>query len=246
VNPWLALIGAEAKMVVRDTAGLVIPLGLPVLILIMNGLGNQGEVIPGTGGRTVLDVYILPVVLTMVVATIGVVNLPSFLSAYRRAGILRRLAVTPAHPMMVLVAQAVTSLVQTLLGIAVALVVAVLAFDARLPASPLLAFAVFGLASLAMYAVGLLVAAVAPTANSSVAIGLVAFFGMGAVGGMFGGTGALPDVIARVGEVLPFGASVHALGTAWTGNAPSLLHVASLATAVVIAGLVAARVFRWE
>ncbi|MBM7786659.1 ABC transporter permease [Tenggerimyces flavus] len=246
MRPWLALVGAEMKMVARDTGGLVIPLGLPVLILVMNGLGNQGEVIPGTGGRTAIDLFILPVVLTMVVATIGVINLPSFLAGYRRAGILRRLAVTPTPPMRVLVAQLVTSLVQTLVGIAFALLVAVLAFDVRLPASPILAFGVFGLAALAMYAIGLLIAALAPTANSSVAIGLVAFFAMGAVGGMFGGTRALPDVLARVGEVLPFGAAVHALGTAWAGNSPALLHLVSLAAATVIAGLVAARFFRWE
>lgn len=48
--------------------------------------------------------FVLPLVLIMVIATIGVVNMPSFLAYYRRAGILRRLAVTPASPVMVLVA----------------------------------------------------------------------------------------------------------------------------------------------
>ena len=55
-------------MVIRDTAGLIIPLGLPLFILVMQAISiedTDAEVAPGA---TVLDVYVLPVVLTMVVA----------------------------------------------------------------------------------------------------------------------------------------------------------------------------------
>ena len=114
LRAWAALVVAEGKMVVRDTAGLVVPLGLPLLILVMYGIGDLNDaVVPGSGGRTVLDLYVVPLVLTIVVGTIGVVNMPSFLAYYRRAGVLKRLSVTPASPAMVLVAQVVVSAAQT-------------------------------------------------------------------------------------------------------------------------------------
>ncbi len=170
-DAWVALVVAEAKMVVRDTAGLVVPIGLPLLILVMNASATSDVEIPGTGGRSALDVYVLPLVLTTVVATIGVVNMPSFLAYYRRTGILRRLAVTPAAPAMVLVAQLVVSALQTALGVVLAVGVAVGVLGAMLPAHLAVAVAVLLLAALAMSAVGLVVAAVAPTPHAAVAVG---------------------------------------------------------------------------
>lgn len=249
LRPWLALTGAEMRMVVRDTAGLVIPVGLPMLILVMNGLGvgDQGaEVLPGTGGLTVFEVYVMPLVLTMVVATVGVVNMPSFLAHYRKAGVLKRLAVTPAHPAMVLAAQVVTSAAQSAVGVVLALGVATAVFDVGLPGDPGLALGVFVLATLAMYALGIVIAALAPSANAAVAIGLIVYFAMGATGGMFGSVQSLPDPVARVGEVLPFGAAVQAVSAAWMGNVPEPAHLLSLAVAFVVGGALATRSFRWS
>ena len=243
---WAALVVAEGKMVVRDTAGLVVPLGLPLLILVMYGISDVNTVVvPGTGGRTVLDLFVVPVVIAIVVGTVGVVNMPSFLAYYRRSGVLKRLSVTPASPAMVLVAQVVVSAAQTALGVALALLVATTAFGARLPASPGVALGVLALSAAAMYAVGMLVAAVAPTPNASVAIGLVVFFGLGATGGMFGDVSNLPEPVARLGEALPFGASVQALGDAWAGAPVEAAHLVALGATVVVCSLVAARFFRW-
>ena len=244
---WGALVLAEARMVARDTAGLVVPLGMPVLILVMNGIAFDTDVVvPGSGGRTAFDVYVLPITLTFVVAMVGVVNMPSFLAAYRRTGILRRLGVTPASPVMVLVAQAVVGVAQIALGVAVAGTVAALAFDASAPASPWAALGVLALAVAAMYGVGMLVAAVAPTPQSAVAIGLVAFFALGAVGGLFGPRENLPDALAQVGGVLPFGAAVDALTATWAGAAVPASALLGLVAAAVVPGAVAAVLFRWE
>lgn len=243
---WVALVRAEATMVVRDTAGLVMPFGMPLLILVMYGISEATEiVVPGSGGRTAFDVFVVPVVLAIVVGIVGVINMPSFLAYYRRAGVLKRLSVTPASPAMVLVAQVVVSVAQTALGVALALVVATTVFDARLPASPGAALGVLLLAAAAMYAVGMLVAAVSPTPNAALAIGLVTFFAFGATGGMFGDPSNLPEAVARVGELLPFGAAVQALGDAWAGRTVEVTHLAALGGTVVVCSLVAARFFRW-
>ncbi|GAA3647169.1 ABC transporter permease [Nonomuraea antimicrobica] len=241
---WGVLLVSELKMVARDTAGLIVPVVLPMLILVMNASGAGGQAV--AGGRTALDVYVLPLVFTMVVAMTGIVNMPSFLAYYRRTGILRRLAVTPASPAMVLVAQVAVGVLQTAVGVAAAWLLATLAFGARPPADAGAALGVLVLTTAAMYAVGMVVAALAPTPNSAVAIGLVLFFALGALGGMFGGQDGLPDVLATAGEWLPFGAAAEALSLTWLGHPVEPAHLIGLGSTVLACGGVAAVFFRWE
>jgi len=213
----------------------------------MNGIAfDTAQVLPGTGGRTVFEIYVLPVTLALIATLVGVVNMPSFLATYRRTGILRRLAVTPASPAMVLVAQAVVGVVQIALGMAVALAFAFWQFGAQGPAHAATAAGALALTVAAMYAVGMLVAAVAPTPQSAVAIGMVLFFAMGATGGMFGPRENLPDAVATVGGVLPFGAATHAIAAAWAGLPVPGSVLVSLVASTVVAGALAALWFRWE
>lgn len=245
LNAWVMLVRSEAKMVSRDTAGLIVPIGLPLLILLTSASAASAENVAGSG-LTGLEAYVLPLVFTMVLASIGIINMPSFLAYYRRTGILRRLSVTPASPAMVLISQIVVSVLQALLGISVAMAVAMLAFGARLPESPGTALGVFALAMASMYAVGMIVAAAAPTPNSAVAIGLIAFFALGALGGMFGGRGNLPGPLGEIGGYLPFGAAADALGAAWMGAAVTPAQVLSMGITVVIGAGVAGALFRWD
>ncbi|GAA1490307.1 ABC transporter permease [Brachybacterium sacelli] len=238
------LVLSEAKMVVRDTAGLIVPLGLPLLILLTSA-GSSGEQVI-TAGRTALDLFVLPLVITMVLTMVGVLNMPSFLAYYRRSGILRRLALTPASPVTVMAAQVIVSILQSVLGITLALVVALTVFGARPPVDLLPALGVLALAAAAMYAMGMIVAATAPTPNSAVAIGLIGFLLLGATGGMFGGLQSLPEPIARIGGHLPFGATVEALGAAWAGQPVGAAPLLSLVAAIVVGVTIASWLFRWE
>lgn len=243
---WLRLIQAEAKMVIRDYAGLIVPLGLPLLILVMQGISIEERGQEIAEGVTVFSYYALPVVISMVVATIAVINMPSFLATYRKTKLLRRLAVTPASPAMVLVAQMVVSFIQVVLGIGLAFAVALIFFDAALPLAPLTAAGVLLACCAAMYGLGMIVASIAPTPNSSVAIGLIAFFGIAALGGMFGPADNLPEVLQTVGSWLPFGASVEAFQSAWLGEAVEAQNWVVLGGSAVVGAGVAAALFRWE
>ncbi|MCH1882465.1 ABC transporter permease [Agrococcus sp. ARC_14] len=240
---WM-LVVSETKSVARDTAGLIVPLGMPLLILIMSASAASQSA--GASGLTGLELFVLPLVLTMVMTMIGVVNMPSFLAMYRRMGILRRLGVTPASPALVLVAQAIVAVAQAVLGIALALAVGGLALGARPPMEPLTVLGVGALVMAAMCALGMLVAAIAPTPNSAVAIGLVLFLGLGAMGGMFGGPDALPEPMQDAAPWLPWGAAVDALANAWAGAPVEPASLLVLGATVAIGGVVAALLFRWE
>lgn len=250
IDAWARLTLTEGKIVARDTAGMVIPIVMPLLIMVMAGLGVTEEDRALTAsqynGMSVLEGYVVPMTLAMVVALVGVVNMPSFLATYRRYGILRRLSATPAHPMMVLVAQVLVSVAQTIVGVGLAVGVAVLAFDLELPGDVPVTLAVLALTSFAMYGLGVLVAAVSPTPNASLAIGLIGFFAMMALGGGFGSRDALPDRLADIGGYLPFGAGMDVIGAAWVGESPDGWQLLVLAVAAVVGVAVGVRFFRWQ
>ncbi len=242
---WGQLVLAETRMVVRDTAGLIVPVGFPVLLMVMNGLGQDGDqLLPG--GSTVMNAIIMPLTVSMVVALVGVVNMPSFLASYRKYGILRRLAVTPARPVMILVAQMLVSLAQVLLGVALMMAIGAAFFGVTLPERLGWSLLVMALLIAAMYGIGTFIAAVAPTVNSALALGLVAFFLMLALGGGFGPMTTMPEVLQTIGAALPYGAGNAALGAAWAGGQPETAHLVTLAVWAVLTGGLAARFFRWS
>ncbi len=242
---WGQMFLAEARMIVRDTSGLIIPVGLPTLLMVMNGLGQDADqVLPD--GSTVMNAIIMPLTITMVVALVGVVNMPSFLSMYRKYGVLRRLAVTPVRPALILVAQMLVSLAQVLIGVGLMVAIGGAFFGVTLPVSLGWALLVGALLLAAMYGIGTLVAALAPTVNAAIALGLVAFFLMLALGGGFGPIAALPEVLQTVGQALPYGAGNAALAAAWVGEQPEPQHLVALGAWAVVTGGLAARLFRWS
>lgn len=60
-------------MVIRDTAGLIIPIGMPLLILITSASAPTGETV--RDGFTAFDLFVLPIVFVMVIALVGVINM---------------------------------------------------------------------------------------------------------------------------------------------------------------------------
>ncbi|MEU3271349.1 ABC transporter permease [Saccharomonospora sp. NPDC006951] len=245
---WLRMIQAEVKMVARTPVGVLLPLALPLLLLVMNGisLADSEAGVPGHPGLTVLDVHLVPVVLTLVVTMIAVMNFPSFLATYRKTGVLRRLAVTPASPAMVLVAQMVVSFVQVLIGLAIAFAVGVLLFDVNPPTDVPMSALVLLACAVAMYSVGMIVASISPSPNAASAFGLVAFFGMAALGGMFGHVENLPEPLAEIGSRLPFGAAVEAFQSTWLGQPVAWENWASLGITTILGIGVMTALFRWE
>ena len=109
-------------------------------------------------------------------ASLGLTGVPMVIGQYRERGVLRRLGVTPVRPLTLLLADLTVWAAAAVLS--VALVVAVVRFAFHVPAPAesgwFILSVLLGIASL--FAVGLLAAAVAPTARSSAGIGWLLFF----------------------------------------------------------------------
>ncbi|MGW0515876.1 ABC transporter permease [Crossiella sp. NPDC003009] len=241
---WRALVLSEARLLWRDPGGLVLPVALPLLIMVMNGMGAKALTPPGA--IRAFDTLATPVALGMIVATTGLVNVPAVLVAYRTTGVLRRMSATPVSPVVLLGAQVLVNLALSAFGITLALTVAALAFDLRAPAAPLAAGMALLLGVFANYALGVLLAAVVPSANAVVGIGLVAFFATFAAGGGFLPAERLPGWLAAIGEFTPFGAMLRAMRDAWSGAGFSVFHLVVLAALGVLLTALSVRLFRWS
>lgn len=242
----LALTAAEFRVIMRDTAGFLIPLGLPVILLAAMGMNETYRETVIAEGFTIVDLFLLPSSLIMVVAFVGLTNLPSFLTTYRRGRVLRTLAVTPIHPGTVLLAQTFVSVVQTLAGVTLVLAVAIGLMGAAPPQSPALAALAYALGAAAMIAVGLLIAAVAPSTNTAIAMGMAAFFAFGALGGMFGPTDTWPTALRVAGEFTPYGATTINLRAAWLGDGLEVAPTVTLLVTTLVAAALALRLYRWR
>jgi ABC-2 type transport system permease protein len=244
MNEIRALIVAEAKLLFRDPITWLAAIVLPAAILLIFGsIFAPHRPDPALGGLRWVDTF-APSLVVITTATLAIQTLPIRLATYREKGILRRFSTTPARPAALLAAQLVIYTVTAILGLILLIVVGKVAFDIPLPANPIGYIAAFGLGMAGLLAIGLLLAAFAPSAGVATAIAVPLFFVVMLLGGVYLPRFLLPDVLVTIGEFAPPG--VQGLQDAWLGAAPQLLPLVALAGITVVAGTAASRFFRWE
>jgi ABC-2 type transport system permease protein len=237
----------EAKLMLRDVAGLSFVLLLPLAVLVVFGLPESSrQPSEDLGGIVPINTTLPSVALLLAFGMVGFFSLPAYLGDYRKRGILRRLSTTPIRPLTLLVAQIVVNLTLALFAVVLVIAVGMSVLGMEFPKSfPWLVVSlILGITSL--FSVGLLIAAVAPSAQAAQVIGHIPFWPMAFVAGMWIPKELLPDVISRIGDFTPLGAFREAVQTAWVGATPQAEHLIVLAATTVIAGVAAAKLFRWE
>lgn len=236
----------EARLFLREKAGLVWGVGFPLVLLIIFGnIPAFRQPSKALGGLTYLDAYV-PILAVFVLAMLAVNAMPPILAGYRERGVLRRMATTPVGPSRVLAAQLAVNFALSVVTLIVMLGVAWLAFGVSLPRQA----AGFVLAALltaaALLALGLLIAAIAPTGRGANAIGALLFFPMMFFAGLWLPRAAMPPVLRDVSDFTPLGAAVQALQDSIAGHWPHPLYLGVLVAYALVFGVAAARLFRWE
>ncbi|HLR94934.1 MAG TPA: ABC transporter permease, partial [Jiangellaceae bacterium] len=191
------------------------------------------------------DIY-LPVVLGMAIAAVGITTLPQYVASYREKGVLRRFATTPLGATRLLVAQILVQGLALVVAVALAVTVGMVLFDISAPSNIVAAVLAVVLALVGVAAVGMLIAALAPSARVATGISMLVFFPLLVVAGVWTPGPAMPDVLATIGEYTPVGAGVQGLQEAFAGNWPSMLQIVVPLVWAVVAGSLAAKLFRWS
>lgn len=234
----------EAKLLTREPAPWLAAVLLPTVVLVAIGILFAPEIPdPQLGGQRYIDLFV-PSMVVLSLASIGVNTMPGRLARYRERGVLRRLSTTPASPAALLVAQLLINAVIAIAALVLLIGVGNLAFGIPLPKDPLGFVVAFTLGMSSLFALGLLIAAVAPTTGAATAMFLPLFAAVMFLGGVYLPRWLLPEFLVRIGAFTPPG--VQGLLDAWSGKSPEVLPLVVMGAITVLAGWLAARTFRWE
>jgi ABC-2 type transport system permease protein len=233
----------DAKLLLRDYATWGAAVVLPTAILVILGLvfGNAPDAY--LDGRGFLDVF-TPSLVVLTVATLSVNTMTTRLASYREQGVLRRLSTTPVRPATLLVGELVVNLMATIVAVTLLVVTASLLFGVPWPQNVPGFLLTIGLGTSALFALALLFAAVVPSAAAATGLGLVVFFAVMFLGGVYLPRFLLPDVVNQIGAFVPPG--VEGLQDAWLGSPVDLAPLVIMGLITIVAGAIAARTFRWE
>ncbi|WP_326564079.1 ABC transporter permease [Micromonospora peucetia] len=240
------LTATETRLFFREPMLVFFTLGFPPLLLaILGAIPTFREPEATLGGLRVIDLY-TPIIVAMGVAMFALNSLSQLFATYREKGVLRRMRTTPVKPKVMLGAQLLMSTIMSVVTMLVVLAVGRLAFDVSLPRQLPAYLTGYLLTALAMFAIGLLVASLAPTGKSAGAIGTLLFFPVVFFAGLWVPRDNMTGALRTISDFTPLGAGVQSLQDATAGHWPQLLHVAVMLGWTIVAGGLAARYFRWE
>ncbi len=246
------LLRTETVVWLRDFGSVFFGILFPSVILLGVGFAIPGMRDPITDappdspwyGVTPIATY-LPTVLAMAVGTLAVMSLPVTFATFRDKGVLQRLSTTPMRPQAIIVAHLVINVVTTLVGVALALVVAQLAFGIVRPTQLGVVLLAFALGMLSMFALGMLLSAVVSKPSTANAVGSLVYFPLLFLSGLWTPGPIMPDVVRQIGQFTPMGAAAQAMDTGWFGEGFPLLQCVVMVAWTVVLLPLAARLFRW-
>jgi ABC-2 type transport system permease protein len=246
MNGFSKLAYIEARLFLRETGAAIGVFGLPVSLVIGFGLiPGFGDPQKGLSGQIGTQ-YIASISVAIVLAVLGLTGVPMVIGQYRERGILRRLGATPVRPLTLLLADLTVWAASAIVSVALVIAVARLAYHVPAPAATgwFVLSVLLGMA--ALFALGLLVAAAAPSARSSAGLGWLLFFPNMFLAGVYFPTENMAPVMRQIGNFTPLGSALHAVRDSWMGLAPRPEYLGIMAAYAVISAALAARFFRWE
>jgi len=236
----------ETKLFLRETSAAIGVFGLPVALIIGFGLiPGFGDPKKGLSGQIGTE-FIASVSVAIVLAVLGLTGVPMVIGQYRERGILRRLAATPVRPLTLLLADLMVWTASAIVSVALLIAVARWGFGVPAPheAGWFVLSVFLGIA--ALFSLGLLVAAVAPTARSAAGLCWLLFFPNMFFAGVYFPTEEMSPVMRQIGNFTPLGSALHAVRYSWMGLAPRPEYLGIMAAYAVVAAALSAWFFRWE
>ncbi len=237
----------EALLYLREPMATFFTLVFPLLLLFLFGsiYGNR----PNSffGGRGTVDVS-TPAYMAIIIGSTALMSIPIGMSTYRERGVLRRFRATPLRPGAVLFAEITIHYVMTLFGAVLLVVAARLVYHLNFGGNVLLVLLAFTLSTLSFFAVGFLLASLAPTARVAYILGMVLYFPNLFLSGATFPKEMFPETIRSIAQFIPMTHVVALLQGLWFGEpwGQYVTATAVLGGLMVAGAVVSALTFRWE
>jgi len=241
------LVSTNLRLYLRDPISTFFTLGFPPMLVLLFGAMYGNKPIAQLGGYGSMDIS-MPAYTAMILGTVGFMGVPIAISGYRELGVLRRFRTTPLRPVTYILADVVTNLTMTLLGMIGLVAVGRLLYQVRMEGQVISVLAAVIFSGLAMFAIGYVIGGLVPGARAAQVVGMVIFYPMMFLSGASIPLELMPETIRRIANFLPLTYAVRLLRGLWFGEAwrVHLGEVAVLGAILLVATAVAARFFRWE
>jgi len=235
------------RLYLREPIATFFTLAFPPMLVALFGAMYGNDPSSLFGGYGSMDVS-MPGYTALILGTVGFLGVPITISSYRELGVLRRFRASGLRPVTYIAADVVANLIMTLIGMLALVVVGWLLYRVRFEGQALELIVAVILSGLTMFAVGYLIAGLAPGARTAQVVGMVIFYPMMFLSGAAIPLEVMPESIRTVANFLPLTYVVKLLRGLWFGDSwgEHLLETAILGGVLVVSTLLAARFFRWE
>jgi ABC-2 type transport system permease protein len=236
----------EARLAWRQPAGMIAGAGVTLLLLVIFGeIPAFQQPSASLGGYTPFEIYI-PILMCTSITLVAMTYLPGPLVSYRELGILRRLSTTPVPAYWVLAAQLIVQTIIMTITLALLVTVSIASFGISAPKDPAGMVLALALCLAALFAIGLAIAALAPTSGAARGLMAAALYPMLFFSGLYYPVQLMPALIQDISNYSPLGAATQAIGGTWVGQAPSVRSLLVLAGYAAAFGILSKRFFRWQ
>jgi ABC-2 type transport system permease protein len=235
------------RSLLREPVGLFFAvIFAPALVLILGLIFDNGPD-PTFGGRSFIEAT-LPAFPSLVLAITGVLLVPVSHLTLRESGTLRRLRLTPLRPATFIAADLTVNFLIGMTGMIAALAVGWLAFgvDPSDNIAAVLLAAALGL--IAFLALGYTLAGIYPSSGAATGIGNILMLLLMISSGAFIPLETMPDGVQEIMNFSPVRHFADLMQGLWEGDGWSTLlrPTAVLGAMIIVFGVLATALFRWE
>jgi len=237
----------EMKLFLREPFLGFFTLIFPLLMLFSFGTAFGNKPKDYFGGHGMVDISV-PAYAAIVIAMTAFLSLAIGLATYRERGVLRRLQLTPLRPYAVFVSQVCVLFLMTAVSMLLLIGAAKLVYGMRFQGDVISVLAAFALSCFSFFALGFVLAGLAPSARTAQIIGMVVFYPMLFLSGATIPLESMTETLKHYAKVLPLTHVVTLLRGLWVGESwgQHLTEVIVLAALLVVGIVVSAKTFRWE
>jgi len=242
-----ALTATLLRSLLREPVGLFFAvIFAPALVLILGLIFDNGPD-PNFGGRSFIEAT-LPAFPALVLAITGVLLVPVSHLILRESGALRRLRLTPLRPATFIAADLTVNFLVGLAGMIAALATGWIAFGVAPPDNLAAVLLAAALGLIAFLALGYTLAGIYPSSGAATGIGNTLMLLLMISSGAFLPLETMPEGVQKVMSFSPVGHFANLMRGLWEGDGWStlLLPIGVLSAMIVVFGVLATALFRWE
>ncbi len=237
----------ELKLFTRYFANMFFIFIFPTLMLLIFGGIYGNKPVPMFGGYGTIDISI-PSYTALIIAVTGIMAFPLSICGYREKKVLKRFKGTPISQSMVIFSQAVVSIIMTIIGFIILILVGKIVYDIKVIGNISYIISTFLLSMFSIFSIGFLVGSVAPNMKAGNAIANLIYFLMIFLGGATIPLEVFPDFMIKIAKALPLYYAVDLLKNAWLNKSleSSIRSITVLFTLMIVCIIISVKNFRWE